>query len=150
MFIKSTENVLEAFEKFSAQKMRFCQSITIPFWASFLPHFFWAEKFFERLLENFSVDFTNMSKCLQGSANLVLCVSKNRDRKRENASEGVNLEELHRLESLESRSLYRLESSGTTFWIESEPSSSIYLYSPPPAPPSEFECSFVEWFTSSC
>jgi len=54
---------------------------------------------------------------------------------------------LHRLESFELSRCHRQESSGTTFWIESEPSSSWYMYSQPPAPPSEFaefESSFVE------
>ena len=67
-------------KKVSAQKMGFCQNIPTRFWASFLL-IFWIETFFSNASRKFSVDFTNMFKVSERSAqSSFLRQSKNRDR----------------------------------------------------------------------
>ena len=80
MFVKSTENFLQAFEKkvLLQKKLRFCKmKFEIRLEYSDKASFFEAKFFFQRLVENFLWALRTCSSYWKGLPNLVLCVSKN-------------------------------------------------------------------------
>ena len=76
MFVKSTENFLEAFEKSFSLKNEEEIKLKIGLEYSDKTPFFGLKLFFQMHLENFLLTLRTCSKYLKGPLNLALCVSK--------------------------------------------------------------------------